>query len=145
MTSLSGILKADLSFKGKYRFKVGRQHYANIKNELARHYNNNKEKMQIKDDKGKVWLLADFSLKVDELEAVSPEKADIDYKNVIERYFNDIRSGVVSLPSEIDQRISKLVLLQEYQAENIKTHFEVLNGIKDAIKELREEIRNRKV
>jgi hypothetical protein len=51
-----------------YKFTTLREHFALIKNELARQYNNKKEKLYIKDDGG-IWMWIDHSEGEHELES----------------------------------------------------------------------------
>ena len=65
---IKGLL-SDLNVKLKpYRFTTSREHYAIIKNELAKQYNDTKKKMFIRNESGTVWMWIDFSHGVNELE-----------------------------------------------------------------------------
>lgn len=55
-----------------YRFTTSREHYGIIKNELARQYNNNKEKMLIRSEDGSIWMWIDDSKGLGELENDEP-------------------------------------------------------------------------
>lgn len=55
-----------------YRFTTSREHYGMIRNELARQYNNKKEKMHIQAADGGTWLWIDDSKGLGELETADP-------------------------------------------------------------------------
>lgn len=57
-------LNTDIS---KYKFTTSREHYGQIKNELAKQYNDKGEKLHIRDDEG-VWMWIDDSHSLNELE-----------------------------------------------------------------------------
>ena len=61
-------LKNTLNINFNYGFETAREHYSMIHNELARIYNEKKEKMIIRDDLNKEWLWIDFSDGINELE-----------------------------------------------------------------------------
>jgi len=52
----------------QYKFTTSREHYGIVKNELARQYNDKKEKMEIKSEDGNIWMWIDDSKGLGELE-----------------------------------------------------------------------------
>lgn len=69
---IKGLLKEiGLKFR-PYRFTTSREHYGMIKNELARQYNNKKEKMHVRSEDGDIWLWIDDSKGLGELETDEP-------------------------------------------------------------------------
>lgn len=52
----------------QYRFTTSREHYGIMKHELARQYNEKKEKMRIRSDDGNIWMWIDDSKGLSELE-----------------------------------------------------------------------------
>jgi len=56
----------------KYRFTTSREHYGIMKHELARQYNEKKEKMKIRSEDGDVWMWIDDSKGLNELENNEP-------------------------------------------------------------------------
>lgn len=52
----------------KYWVSVSRSHIALIKNDLALHLANEKKKLEIRDEQGRLWLIADDSFNLGELE-----------------------------------------------------------------------------
>lgn len=78
--SLGRRLKFNL---GRYEFTTSREHYGQIKNELARQYNDKGEKLYIRDDKG-IWLWIDNSHSLQELETNKPEVS-----RQVQNWYND--------------------------------------------------------
>lgn len=88
-----------LSHFGKYKFKVTRQHYAIIKNALAKQYISEDKKLECYTGRG-LWLLVDNSFKLEELETVHPDTAEEDNEKVHE-VFNNIKKEDVGVLKEM--------------------------------------------
>ena len=129
--ALEKLLRADFSNFGKYKFKVARQHYALIKNSLARQYLEDGKKLEVYSGRG-LWLLIDNSYNLAELETVHPKTADKDNAKV-QNFFNglDMVEGFTpqfvlrSLAENNSQLLEyskqnkeHLNLIQEYRAES---------------------------
>lgn len=97
---------------GSQNISLVRAEYAEVGNELARKALVEREKVRVVGEDGKTWLLIDNSFKFEELEAVHRSRSKDDMQNVVQPFFNDLRSGGdnVLLP----QRSSEVLLaLQE--------------------------------
>lgn len=115
----------------KYKFTTSREHYGIIRNELARQYNERKEKMQIRGEDGTVWLWIDDSLSLGELETDEPV-----VNRQVQNWYNDHkRTNFQMTPSRIinnfDRVDKKLINLNgvfpamsEYN-KNLKLHIKV--------------------
>lgn len=77
--------------KGNYEIKTTRQHYALIKNALAKIYDKEGNKLEVYDHKG-LWLLIDNSFNLHELECVSSETSKEDSEKV-KSFFNAVKKG----------------------------------------------------
>jgi hypothetical protein len=131
--SLERLMRADFSQFGKYKFKVSRQHYALIKNSLARQYLDdqyNTKKLQIYSSRG-LWLLIDNSYNLEELEAVHKNTAVKDSTKV-QDFFNglDLVEGytpqyVLNKLQEQEQVIEKSMKVLEGYTEQIALHLKV--------------------
>jgi len=113
-----------LSFPNiSYSIKFSKQHYAEIKNELAKQYNRTGKKLRVKGFDGE-WLLIDKSLNVDELECIHPTSSPQDMDKVVTPFFEDLRNSRPPLPSQIQEYINKtqeqLNMLAQLQANNNK-------------------------
>lgn len=135
---LERILRANFSEFGKYKFRVSRQHYALIKNSLARQYLDdeyNKKKLHVYSGRG-LWLLIDNSFNLEELETVHKKTAVKDNEKV-QDFFNglDMVKGFTpqfvlkalaqnntQLLSYAEQNKEHLALIQDYRRESIENH-----------------------
>lgn len=133
---LEGILNVNLTINGKYQFKPFMQHHSLIKNELAKIYHKNKEKLFVYDEKG-LWLLVDNSFNLHELELVSPEKATKDTDDVIKPFFNGLRE-MPTTPQDIWKAIGSVTENQVMFAKNIEEHMNVLKDMRKTLKEIRD-------
>lgn len=137
ISSLSGL---DYSIKGKLQFTLDKQHYADIEHELAVKYNNDKEKLKVIGEDGKVWLLIDFSNKNNELEYVHSKKAQVDRDDRINPHMNDIRNNIVPLPSEAYKMILGLIEHDKMYAENQASHLKAIQELGRAVHKLTDEV-----
>lgn len=125
ITHLESVFSINLRINKKYDYKIVRNHYAQIDNELAKDVILNKQKLSIKGDDGKEWVLADFSNKQFELEAVHSQRAESDYTNVVAPLMNTLRSEPTLLSN-----------LKEGQL----IHEKELADIRDVLKEVSEKL-----
>jgi hypothetical protein len=141
LEALESLLKINLR---PYIFKPTREHYSMIKNDLARQYNRNNEKMIIHDDLEGDWLWIDDSESLNELETknivrskqvqdwwndnkkhdfkVTPSFLLENLNKVIEVQNNDreLTKGLPIAIKQLEAQISShLKLIQEYRHENI--------------------------
>jgi len=146
---------------GKYLFKPAREHYGMIKNELARQCNEKGEKIIVRDDLDGEWLWIDDSEgMLGELETggkgITKDRAGLNLE--VQNWWNDNKEHnfkvtpsflLESLKEQTQlfeitaNQISQVVNNQEIFDKNISLHQEVLREIRDAIKELKEEIKKR--
>lgn len=124
-----------LSDFGKYKFKITRQHYAIIKNALAKQYINEKKKLECYTAKG-LWLLIDNSFNLEELETVHPKTSPEDNEKV-QLVFNEIKkadketlkeTAPIIIKEKFDRQeniIKKSMNVLEGYAEQIALHLEV--------------------
>lgn len=123
-----------------YQIKPTRQHYSLVKNNLAIQCNRQGKKIRILSEDGSPWFIIDDSYNLDELETLHRETALIDSIGV-QKYFNSHRRTDFKVtPEFILKSINGVTENQVMFAKNIEYHFEVLESIKKAIQELREEI-----
>lgn len=144
-------LHADFSFSaGFYKLRITRQHHALIKNALAGIYTKKgQKKLEVYNERG-LWLLIDNSWNFEELECVDSETAVPDNEGM-QGWANSMqRTGYKVTPEFVLDAFAQVADNQKrvgetmvYLDQNIKSHFEVLNGIKDAIRELKEEYKKR--
>jgi Mn-dependent DtxR family transcriptional regulator len=115
-----------------YDFKTGAEHYALIKNAVARELRYKKQKLYVYDKEGKLWLITDFSLSEDELETLKKGEAVSDNQKVM-NLFNSVKDTGMTFHDVIKgfdmtkDQLSELMKDRIEYAENIKSH---VNAIK---------------
>jgi hypothetical protein len=136
-----------LSQFGKYKFKITRQHYALMKNALARQYINEKKKLEVYTGRG-LWLLIDDSFNLEELETVHPDTA-VEDNGQVQEHFNNIKETPLEVVKELKPLTIKSALIESSNqikvlAENqqkshddiqvfgreIRTHIPVYDGMR---------------
>lgn len=144
-----------LSQFGKYKFKITRQHYALIKNALARQYINEKKKLEVYTGKG-LWLLIDDSFNLEELETVHKETA-VEDNDQVQEHFNNIKETPIEVIKELKPTNVKEILTEsskqilatakqckktedklDYYAENQVTHVGLMKRITERIDKMDE-------
>lgn len=146
-----------MSQYGKYKFKITRQHYALIKNALARQYINKDKKLHCYTGRG-LWLLIDNSFNLEELETVHPETAVEDNEQV-QTFFNEgIKKASVetikeTTPNEIKKTFiesgKQIKILAENQqkmgkdigkfGQELTRHIPAYEGMGRYVKELKDD------
>jgi len=121
-----------------YLIDVRREHYALIKNDLAIYHNKRGEIVRIKDKDGE-WLLIDDSLEMGgELETIG--KKALPTNIILQKWWNDHKKNKFQVtPTFLMESINQVTNNQLMFAQNISLHQSVLEEIRDAIKELKEE------
>ena len=136
-----------------YKFKVSREHYAMVKNALARQYRKDGSKLNVYGLNG-LWLLIDFSDRIDELEVVSNKKDNtIKTSEEVQSFWNDHKkhnfevtaSFVLNTMNGIQSNQSQFAEQMVFLKANLQTHFKVLNGIGGAVELLSKEIKKKKI
>lgn len=120
-----------------YIFKPVKEHYSMIKNELAKQYNRNNEKMIIRDDIEGEWLWIDDSDSLNELETKNLVRS-----KQVQDWWNDNKKHDFKVtPSFLMESINKIVVNQQIFDKNMSSHLEVLNKISNAIDDLNKTIK----
>ncbi len=89
--SLERYVGASFISAGRYRFKVARQHYALVKNALAKQYDKEKKKLHCYTADG-LWFEIDNSFNLHEAETLHPKTA-VDDNEKVQDFFNGIKEG----------------------------------------------------
>jgi hypothetical protein len=139
--SLEGYLGAAFTVKGNYQFKVSRQHYALIKNALAKQYDKEGKKLEVYNTNG-LWFIIDNSFNLHEAETVHPVTADGDNKKV-QDFFNGVKAlegftpqfVVNSIGQSVQQNIQLSQNLEQY-AIHLKAHVESVQKLGVGVEEL---------
>lgn len=140
-------LKLSFEYKKKYQFKITREHYALMKNCMARQYNKEGKKLEVYNGKG-LWLLIDNSFNLNEMETLKnretvPNQAVLDNEGV-QNYFNSHkRTNFQVTPEFILNTMNGIQQNQMVFDNNMKSHLDVLDKLSTAIDELRKEIKKK--
>lgn len=119
-------LQANLEIN-RCRFKVSRQHYALIKNALAKQYDDEGQKMACYTGEG-LWFLIDNSFNLHEAETVHPKTGVQDNKKV-QDFFNGIKAYENFTPQFIIQTVGGVAANQELYARNIESHIKAIQDL----------------
>ena len=112
------------------------QHFGETNSEMAADAIERKQKYRIStSDEGKLWFTLDDSFNFKEMETLHPETAKQDMEKV-RKQVNDWRDYDPPTNSQLAIHIKGLIETQAMFQENIKTHFEVLNKIGNAVEDL---------
>jgi len=109
---------------------VSRQHYALIKNSLAKQYDKEGKKLFCYTKDG-LWFIIDNSYNLHEAETIHPNTALTDNEK-IQNWFNGLKETPIT-PEQILQMQYNQTKQQEYYAKNIKTHTESIIKLKENI------------
>lgn len=120
-----------------YRFKCSREHYAHVKNQMARQFNDNKVKIKV-DHEGK-WFWIDHSHGDQEEETNDPNtsvQAKKFYKSQLKTNFEVTPEKVLEMQVNTNEQLNKLANQSkkneeklEYYAENQITHVKLMQSI----------------
>jgi len=148
-------IKNKLGIEFEYYFQPRREHFGMIKNELAQQCNKKGERIIIKDSLDGEWLWIDDSTGMEgELETggkgFTKDRAMLN-KNVQDWYndhkkhnFNVTPSFLMETLTAITSQIQGVTNNQEIFDKNIELHQAVLEDIRDAINELKTEVKKLK-
>ena len=139
--------KMSIDFTNQWGFTTSREHFGQIKNALAKQYNDKGEKIYIKDDKG-IWLWIDDSHSLSELETTEPLVS-----KQVQNWYNDHKkhkfevspSWILNAFNQSNNAITGLTQTQVMNANNIIKHQKVLDGMLEQQRqetELRKEMLN---
>ncbi len=115
-----------------YKFTTSREHYAMVKNKLAKQYNDKKEKLFVYGEYGGVWLWIDHSHGVHELETKDPK-----ISRQIQKWYNSHKKTNFDVtPEFVLNAINKNAENLEYHAENMRSHVGATKDLTKATKTL---------
>lgn len=134
LNDLAVACDSDFVIDGAYHFKCSGQHHALIHNALAKMYNRNKEKLQVFDKNGELWLLIDDShpdaLRMNETEGVHKDTAPRDVDDIVKPFFNQLRETEL-LPKDILAMFEKIAKIQEESAKEASNVRSLIADIRD--------------
>lgn len=138
--ALERYLKADFGVSKKNpQFKVSRQHYALIKNALAKQCDRDGQKLEVSNERGQ-WFIIDNSFNLHEAETIHPETAEQDNIKV-QNFFNGIKKFEGFTPEFVVNSLGGVMKTQEMFAQNIESHVSAIQELAIGVRELREEVK----
>ena len=127
-------LRANFSEFGYYKFKVSRQHYALIKNSLAKQYLDDKKKLHVYSGRG-LWLLIDNSFNLEELETVHKDTAVKD-NHKVQDFFNGLDQVENYTPQFVVNSLAQNSQQLGHYAKHLTAHVESVKQLGASVKEL---------
>ena len=132
---LERLLHADFTERAgrQYSFKVSRQHYALVKNALAKQYDAEGKKLNLSNENG-LWFIIDNSFNLHEAETIHPETADTD--NIkIQNFFNSLKEQPLTT-SFILEVMHGIQQNQLVFAQNMSSHIKVIKDLGSGVNDL---------
>lgn len=117
------------------RFKVSRQHYALVKNALAKQYDQEGKKLECFYPGEGLWFLIDNSFNLHEAETVHPKSAVPDNKKV-QDFFNGIKAMEGFTPQFVVNSLASQAQNIDQYAIHLKAHVESVQKLGTAVEEL---------
>jgi len=127
LIDLENLFHANFKLGGQYKFKVSRQHYALVKNALAKQYDQEGKRLNIYSENG-LWFVIDNSFNLHEAETIHPESADLDNKKV-QDFFNGIKKFENFTPEFVVNSIAGVSENQALYARNIESHISAIQAL----------------
>ena len=123
-----------------YRFKCSREHFAHVRNQMARQFNDNKQKIKVECDGKYFWI--DYSDGEHEEETNDPNisvSAQKFYKSQVKTDFKVTPEQVLENQNEAAKQIRQNAENLDYHAENLVSHVGVVKILGSEVKALRQE------
>lgn len=145
ISKVENLFKIRLIKDNKISIEIISQHYARLNDSLAKIYQKENDKLFITGDDGKVWLIADLSFNVNELEAIHTINAQDDL-NSVSGFLNDLRKNptTFSEQKEINNQfqniLSQVIEVQHLESRNIIKHQKVLDEMLITLKKIQESL-----
>ena len=109
---------------------------------MAKLYKKEGNKLYISDELGDIWLIADYSFNVNELETIHPKRADEDMEGV-HNFMNDLRKNPTTF-SEVLEVTNGIQQNQLVFDRNMASHLNVLGKLGEAVEELTKSVKELK-
>lgn len=134
---LERLLHVELTTGSDYKFKVSRQHYALMKNSLAKQYNSEGKILEVRSESdNSLWFLIDNSFNLYEAETVHPDTAMPDNQKM-QNFFNGVKNTGIT-PEFILEAMSGIQGNQAVFAENTESHIEAIRDLSKGTNEFSE-------
>jgi len=118
----------------KANIEIISQHYAKLQDSLAKLYKTEGNKLYVRDEQGNLWLIADYSFRVDELETIYNKTAKEDM-DTIKNFLNDLRKNPATM-TEVMELIRNVTANQMIFAKNMESHIDAIKQLGSSVKRL---------
>lgn len=139
---IKGLIKEFGLRMQNYRFKCSKEHFAHVNNQIARQFNDRKQKIKVECD-GK-WFWIDFSDGINE-EETNDANVSVQAQKF---YHSQVKTGFKYTPEVLeesmkkrDRAIQKNAENLDYYAENMKSHVGAVQELGAGVKALVEEVK----
>ena len=134
LVGLEKLLKVDFKIGGQYKFKVSRQHYALVKNALAKQFDKEGKRLNVYSENG-LWFVIDNSFNLHEAECLHSRSALSDTKKV-QDFFNGIKKFENFTPEFVVNSIAGVSENQALFAKNIESHIKAIQELGKGVRRL---------
>lgn len=134
ISKVENLFKVTLVKDRKCNIEIISQHYAKLQDSLAKIYKNEDSKLYVQDEQGNIWLIADYSFRVNELETIYNKTAKEDM-DTVKDFLNDLRKNPATI-SQVVNMIGNVTANQLIFAENMKSHIEAIKSLSRETKRL---------
>lgn len=105
-------------------------HFSELDNELSQDCNQKKASIKIRGEGDNlVWLIADKSWNINELETVHPKEAQADMQEAVQPFFNSLRTSKGYTPQLVLNLLGELIQDRKYYAAHFKSHVGVVKRL----------------
>lgn len=118
----------------KTNIQIISQHYAKLQDSLAKLYKIENNKLYVSDEEGNVWLIADYSFKIDELETIYNKTSKEDMDSVKD-FLNDLRKNPATI-SQVVGLIQQVTGNQLIFDKNMQSHIQAIQELGKGVKRL---------
>jgi hypothetical protein len=137
---VEALFKVILIKDRKVNIEIISQHYASLQDALAKIYKQEDNKLYVKDENDNLWLICDYSFRVDELETVYVNSAKEDM-DTVKDFLNDLRKNPATMTGVLDL-IRQVTANQLIYAKNTESHIELYKGLTKEIRGLSKAIKS---
>lgn len=131
---IENLFKIALVKDYKTNIEIISQHYAKLQDSIAKIYHNEGNKLYVKDEEGNLRIIADYSFRVDELEAVYNKTAKEDM-DIMQTFIQDLIKNPLKL-SELQSMIGQVTANQLMFAKNMESHIDAVKTLSKSVKKL---------
>ncbi|MFX1312067.1 MAG: hypothetical protein ACFFHD_05600 [Promethearchaeota archaeon] len=139
ISKIEHLFKIILIKERKCNMEIISQHYAKLQDSLAKIYKIENNKLYVKDDLGDVWLICDYSFRVNELETINKITAKEDM-DIVQNFLNDLRKNPVTF-SNVLQLIREVAGNQLIYSKNWESHLGIYKSINKQVGSLNKGIK----